>query len=464
METNQLILLEQEFDIPVGTDTKGLLNYIHQTVKSQLSNELVPVRFVITTSNVSSYHCEVVAISGMSGVERSKPKSIFEFKPRKIENTNHFNVVLLVPTGIGAEIGGHAGDAAPVSRLLANVCDTLITHPNVVNASDINEMPENGLYVEGSVICRLLMGTLGLERVRSNRVLVVMDAHKDDMFTNAAINSINAARATYGLNCPKIIRLDPPVKLRARYTSSGVAAGRVEEFDGLCNVLDEHRNEYDAVAISSVIDVPHEYHMEYFQSKGKMINPWGGVEAMLTHAISSLYDIPSAHAPMFETQEIANMDPGVVDSRMAAEAVSVTFLQCTLKGLQRSPKIVTECNAIRRPSVLTAEDVSCLVIPDGCVGIPTLAALEQGIPVIAVRENRNLMKNDLTALPWSPGQLNIVENYWEAVGVLAAMKAGIAPESVRRPLLHAPVVKRLAPSDTTLNSQNHALTIEDVHI
>ena len=29
--------------------------------------------------------------------------------------------------------------------------------------------------------------------------------------------------------------------------------------------------------------------------------------------------------------EIANMDPGVVDSRMAAEALSMTFLQCTLK-------------------------------------------------------------------------------------------------------------------------------------
>jgi len=43
--------------------------------------------------------------------------------------------------------------------------------------------------------------------------------------------------------------------------------------------------------------------------------------------------------------------------------------------------------------VLTAADVSCLVIPDGCVGLPRLAALEQGIPVIAVKENRNRMRN-----------------------------------------------------------------------
>ena len=87
-----------------------------------------------------------------------------------------------------------------------------------------------------------------------------------------------------------------------------------------------------------------------------------------------------------------------------------------------------------QPGVLSAEDLSCLVIPDGCLGLPTLAALEQGIPVVAVQENRNLMKNDLAALPWAPGQFHRVGNYWEAVGVLAAMRAGIEPMAVRRPL------------------------------
>jgi hypothetical protein len=299
------------------------------------------------------------------------------------------------------------------------------------------------------------MGTVGLAQVRSNRVLVVIDTHKDELFVNAAINSVNAARASYGLRCPKIIQLDPPIKLRARYTSSGAAAGRVEDFEGLCAVLDECRDEYDAVAISSVIDVPREYHMEYFVSEGKMVNPWGGVEAMLTHAVANLYDVPSAHAPMFESREIANMDPGVVDPRMAAEAVSVTFLQCTLIGLHRSPRIVTDREAMQRPGVLTASEISCLVIPDGCLGLPTLAALEQGIPVIAVRENRNVMKNDLTALPWAAGQLHVVENYWEAAGVLAALRAGIAPESVRRPLSPATVVKRTAHPDRTVHAERH---------
>jgi len=39
---------------------------------------------------------------------------------------------------------------------------------------------------------------------------------------------------------------------------------------------------------------------------------------------------------------------------------------------------------------------------------PRLAALEQGIPVIAVRENRNWMRNELGKLPFGPGKLFIV--------------------------------------------------------
>ncbi|MCH8069116.1 MAG: DUF3326 domain-containing protein, partial [Candidatus Marinimicrobia bacterium] len=241
--------------------------------------------------------------------------------------------------------------------------------------------------------------------------------------------------------CSRILQIDPPIHMSSEYSSSGRAVGKIDRLKALLNVLDEYRDEYDAVALSSVIDVPKSYHTDYYKSEGSMINPWGGVEAILTHGISLLYNVPSAHSPMFESPEIANMDPGVVDPRMAAEVVSVTFLQSILKGLSRSPRIITDPNNMLHPNIITAEDISCLVIPDGCVGLPTLAALEQGIKVIGVRENYNLMKNDLRALPWKPGQLYMVDNYWEAAGVLNAIKAGIAPESVRRPLSATQVKK-----------------------
>ncbi|PKB73045.1 MAG: high light inducible protein [SAR202 cluster bacterium Io17-Chloro-G7] len=424
---------EIEFQLPVPPGNGSLLDWLALRTGELLADDEALVRLVITESDRTGYKCEATTIQE-SYYDHRLPRGLtMAFRKRRSDNTSHFNVAMLIPTGIGAEIGGHAGDATPVAQLLASVCDTLVLHPNVVNASDVNEMPPNSLYVEGSVLCRLMMGTIGLQPVRANRVLALLHPHSDRIFSDLAVNAVNAARSSYGLICPKIVEMERPLVMSPNYTKSARAAGQVEGFENLFELLDEYRGEYDAVAISSVISTPLHYYGDYFFSDGSMVNPWGGVESMLTHTISSLYNLPSAHAPMLESQEILDIETGIVDPRMAAEVISVSFLQCVLKGLQKSPKIVTDEEAMREPGVLTARDVSCLVIPDGCLGLPTLAALEQGIPVIAVRENANLMKNDLTALPWANGQLHIVDNYWEAAGVLAAFKAGIDPAGVRRP-------------------------------
>ena len=132
--------------------------------------------------------------------------------------------------------------------------------------------------------------------------------------------------------------------------------------------------------------------------------------------------------------KLQNLDTGRVDPRIAAETISMSFLNCVLKGLRNSPRIVTRQEQFFRPGVCTAEDVSCLIVPDGCLGLPTLAALEQGIPVIAVKENKNLMGNDLSQLPWATGQFHCVQSYLEAAGVMLAMRAGLSIKSVRRPL------------------------------
>ena len=433
------VLYEKEVIVQVGASFGSPLDQLEQAVQASLVPGEEPLRVAVTSSSRGQFHCEVGVAAGLG--EFPLP-SIFQFARRPLENTDSFNAVLLVPTGVGAEIGGHAGDATPVAGLLAAACDTLITHPNVVNASDIIDIPANCLYVEGSVIARLLMGSAGLQRARNNRMIVILGHHEDELFVNAAINSVNAARATYGLAVPAIVRLGAEFDMESEYTQSGRAAGRIRGLEPLFDSLEERRGDFDAVAISSQIGVPPGYHAEYFESNGEMVNPWGGVEAMLTHAISTVFGVPSAHAPMLETQEIANSDPGIVDPRMAAEAVSLALIQSVLKGLQRSPGILTNDAALSHPGAITAADIACLVIPDGCLGLPVLAALEQGIKVIAVRENRNLMQNDLECLPWGSGQFFRVENYWEAAGVMSALKAGIDPASVRRPILPAPVYHR----------------------
>jgi hypothetical protein len=434
-------LIERQIEIEASDLRENTLFRLEKIVQKKVDRNEHPIRFVVTKSEANRFQAELGILECDSLENNITPTSIFEFRKRTFAQQEKFNVVLVIPTGIGAELGGHSGDGGALARFVAASCDTLITHPNVVNASDINELPENGLYVEGSVISRFMMGAVGLQKVRANRILVVIGEHEEEYFTQSAINSLGAALVTLGITCPEIVvlsQLKKKLEMITTFSPSGRAAGEVLNFNVLCDILDSRSDAFDAVAIASQIQTDHKYREGYFFENA--LNPWGGVEAMLTHALSLLFNVPSAHSPMTESKEIlVNFDVGIVEPRKSAEAVSVSNFHCVLKGLQRSPRIVPLNTGNLRSDVLMAEDINCLVIPDRCIGLPTLAALEQGIPVIAVRENKNIMANDLTALPWKEGQLFIVENYWEAVGVLNALKSGVAPHSVRRPIDPVPI-------------------------
>lgn len=415
--------------LPADADVP-LLFHLFEKVKENLAPGEIPIRFVITDSSTDEYVCELGIFSGGDNLSID---SIFDFNQVHTKDNSTFNVLHLIPTGIGCHIGGHV-DGGSTARLLGGVCDHLITHPNVVNAADINEMPNNTLYVEGSVITRFIMGTVGLQPVNMNRVLVISDKHQEEPLNNALINSVNAARTSYGFNCPEITMIDPPINMYASLSDSGRAVGTVENLTPFVESLLETRHRYDAVAVATVIGVDDEVRKTYYQSDAAdddKVNPWGGVEAMLTHTLSSILNVPTAHSPMEYSQEVTAWDPGITDPRISAEAVSVAYLQCILKGLQRSPKIVQPSD---QSGILTARNISAMVIPYGVVGLPTLAAIKQGIPVIAIRENVNIMNNVLEDLDWAEGQLIVVDNYLEAVGVLSAMKSGIDYRSVRRPI------------------------------
>lgn len=409
-----------------------------------LCTNMTPLRFSVTRMARDSWDCEIECIENMNEAILPPLPSIFSFRKRLFERTHCFTAVMLVPTGIDCAIGGHAGDATPAARLLASVCDHLILHPNVVNASDINEQAENCLYVEGSLICRLLLGAISLRKVRSNRILMITEKCEDSLLAlDVVINTANAAQATLGVHCTKIIMLQPHLSMTISFSPSGRAVGEICDFDSLISLLRREQGNYDAVALSTSMTVPFmdmkELCKSYYLSDAA--NPWGGSEAMLTHMVSTVFNVPSAHAPLVEDAVLNADSYGLTDPRKAAEVISSGFLFCLLKGLQRAPSVVPHPDSAYDPALLAVEDISCLVIPDGCVGLPTLAALFQGIPVIAVRNNTNCMKNSLEQLPFQEGQLWIVDNYFEAAGLVAALKIGLHPPSVTRPLLSIPITE-----------------------
>lgn len=331
------------------------------------------------------------------------------------------NVVLIIPTGIGCAIGGHAGDGNPVAKLIGSVCDNLITHPNVVNASDINEMPENTLYVEGSTLDRFLNGELCLQKVHYNKILVVTNPP----LRNEVLNSVSAARVTIGADI-SIEVLKRPLRMEG-YIKDNRATGNIY---GAEELIDQIKGrDFDALAITTEIEVDKGVHADYFKNGG--INPWGGVEAELSKIVSRALNKPVAHSPV-ENPEAKNFNE-VVDPRMAAEIVSVSYLHCILKGLHKAPRLLIGPPLVYRDE-LSLNEVDFLISPYNCFGPAHSACLQADIPIIVVKENRTY------TIAVQRFKYIFVDNYIEAAGLIQAYKAGIDWRSVRRPIDHTEVV------------------------
>lgn len=404
-------VIERPITLDYLYDLDGLDTKLHNIHGESL------VRFVVEgyTTSSSPLYCSINCIQGLPN--GWYPGLKFSPQKHKLWRDDKFRAALVIPTGLGASVGGHNGDAGAIARLMASVCDELITHPNVVNASDFNEMTDNTLYVEGYSLTDYLCGNIGLRKVRQNRVLVVVDGSANQTYIDAAINVVNAARVTYGFNCPEVVVLKDSWVMATAWSEGDRASGIVTNLDGLFKLLEDRKGIYDAVALTSPIITPEKVRKHYYKNGG--VNPWGGVEAMLTHAVSCCFHVPCAHAPMMESKEVELEDYGVIDPRDGAEMVSVTYLPCILKGLNRAPQIIAD-----------GPDVSCLVIPQRCLGVPMMAAWQRGIPIIAVDDDLKVGNVRCT----DHGPTIMVDNYLEAVGVVAALKAGISVESLRRPL------------------------------
>ena len=336
------------------------------------------------------------------------------------------NVVMIIPTGIGCEIGGHAGDATPAAKLLAACFDKLILHTNVVNASDINEMPPNSLYVDVSILDRFLEGTVQLEEVHSNKILVAVNAP----VRPETINAVSAARPTMGADV-SIVELDPHLIMVAKMQKQGLyrfAGGKVAGVDNLIEQVSQHT--FDALAVATLIECSRNVALDYFHKGG--VNPWGKVEAMASSMIANKLNKPVAHAPIETTDKALKTFNEVVDPRIAAEVVSQCYLHCVLKGLHQAPRI---------GKGLSVEDIDVLVSPYNCWGRPHIACRDVGIPILIAGDNEIVFKHDVyhekgvdLVDMMESGEVVLLENYLEVAGWLMSRKAGVSMESVRRPL------------------------------
>lgn len=337
--------------------------------------------------------------------------------------------LLVIPTGIGCAVGGFAGDALPAARLLAAASDCLITHPNVMNGAALYWSDPRIHYVEGSSLDRFAAGELLLQPVRQQRVGLLLDAGIEPELRQRHLQVADGCRATLGLNIGPVVTTDVPLEVSLSLGASGVSWGQLQRPDALLRA-GEQLKAAGATAIAVVARFPDDPESEALAAyrQGSGVDALAGAEAVISHLLSRELGLPCAHAPALSPLPL---DPDL-DPRAAGEELGFTFLPCVLVGLSRAPSLLpADAPASAGVPPLAIDAVGAVIAPAAALGgAAVLACAERGIPVIAV-DNPCLLNVTAEALG-----LEVIPaaSYSEAAGLVLALREGIAPAALHRPL------------------------------
>lgn len=313
----------------------------------------------------------------------------------------------LVPTGIGASIGGFAGDASCFARELAQNTQ-LIVNPNVVNAAVFSGITPNMLYTEGFAIDKFFEGEIALRPSKNNKIGVIFDSAIPQNILNIHINTLNAVKIVYGVDILGYELTKESVGIEFCIEESGISSGKVNNSQTLIEAGQTLKNQgATAIAVICLFDEP----QEDGYSSGDGVDIVGGVEAIISHVFTKELNLPIAHAPAFKDVTIPTE---IVDPRAAAEYITPTFLPCILLGLQNAPQLIKTQEA--QQGDIRVKDLKALVMPYNSLGcVPVLEASRKNIPILAVKENQTVL--DVTAQKLGIEVIE-VENYTEAKKVL----------------------------------------------
>ncbi|MBT9315147.1 DUF3326 domain-containing protein [Leptothoe spongobia] len=329
--------------------------------------------------------------------------------------------MMIIPTGVGAAIGGYAGDALPVARAIATITDHLITHPNVLNGAQLYWPLSNASYVEGYGLDQFAAGRWHLQPVHQNAIGIVFDQAIEDDLRWRHLQAADAARATLGLDIRGYATTDVPLGVKLKQ-SQAATWGTLEHPDSLLRAV-EPLLQAGCNAIAVIARFPDDMDSEALNAyrQGNGVDPLAGAEAIISHLVVRQFQIPCAHAPALKPLPL---DP-TISPRSAAEEIGYTFLPCVLAGLSKAPQF----SSTAHPHSISASDVDALVVPASTLGGSTVLSLsETPTQIIAVQDNTTALSVEATTLT-----LNVitVQSYLEAMGVIAAQRAGIALSTLR---------------------------------
>jgi len=336
--------------------------------------------------------------------------------------------IFIIPTGIGCEIGGFAGDSLPAAKLLGSASGCLITHPNVMNGGSLSEKHKDIFYVEGYSLDRFVKGEIGLKRVKQQKIGIIFDSSIEDEILIRHLQVADACVATLGIDVDSYILTKKPLEIVIGSNSQGISEGLIKNPDTLIEAGEILINK-GITAIAIVAKFPDNLNLVATNSyrEGSGVDPIAGVEAVISHLISKFLKVPCAHAPALSPIELnKNLDP-----RAASEEIGYTFLPSVLIGLSKAPDLI-ELTDTHENITLHPSQIESIVVPGGALGGEgVLAGIEKGLNIISVK-NENIMNVDNRYFNYP--KIFEVDNYLEAAGLILAMREGINPKSIKRPL------------------------------
>ena len=313
----------------------------------------------------------------------------------------------IVPTGIGAAIGGYAGDASVWARKFADV-SKLIVNPNVVNAGGFSGITENMFYVEGYSLNSFFKGEINLKPSKNNKIGIVFDKSIPKDVLNVHINTINAVKTVYGVNVTGYEITTEDVGVEFFMTDFGTSVGKVKNIETLKSSAKKLLEQgADAIALVCMFDDPEDDNPDYANGSGA--DPVGGVEAILSHYISKELKVPCAHSPAFADYSISS---DIVNPKAASEYITPTFLPCIMLGLSNAPLIGGDINI---------SQLDYLVMPYDALGsVPVYEAIKRNIPVFAVKENTTVLNVTNENLHKSD-KITVVETYEKCLDLVKSL-------------------------------------------
>ena len=390
---------------------------IQSKIQDGKSKYIIKLNLVKTKKD--KLYFNVVSIEGLKGFVSGPFNSCQKLKTKSQELGIS---CLIIPTGIGAAFGGYAGDANPIAKLLASQCDYLLTHPNVVNGAVLSDPPSNLIYIEGFLLDQFLLGNIGINSIKQNKIGVIFDKAISEERLEYEVNVLNALRAFYGSEIISWTITEKSLNINPSINLYGFSEGKIENLDSLLESANKLK-EKGVTAIAICCAIP-DLELNSGYALGSGIDPIGGIESIISRSVSAYTGLVSAHAPVLIGSEKTNYKK--ISPLSAAEYIAPTFLPSVISGLRFAPEITSN-----QQSKISNRLTSAFV-PYNAFGSPGVFSMNE------VFKNVILIEENKTCLDINPKHLNIdfktVKKYIDLVDLKKIEKAGIDPGVLKRPL------------------------------